>query len=112
MAEARSDAYRKIYAVVRRIPRGRVSTYGDVARLASLPGRARQVGYALFALRDGDESVPWQRVVNSRGEVSLRAEPGMEAVQRKILESEGVEFDERGRIDLDRYRWKPRARRG
>lgn len=106
-----SDSYRRIYAVVRRVPVGKVTTYGDVARLAGLPGHARQVGYALHALRSSDDTVPWQRVVNARGEVSPRAEPGMDGLQRTILEAEGVVFDARGRIDLKRYRWTPRARR-
>lgn len=102
-------AYEAIYKVVRRIPSGRVATYGQIARLAGLPGRARQVGYALHALHDGDP-LPWQRVINARGEVSPRAEPGMEQLQRELLEAEGVVFDERGRIDLTRYGWRPRGR--
>src|SRR5262245_56163653 len=64
----RSASYRRIYAVVERIPRGRVATYGHVARLAGMAGHARQVGYALHALRP-DEPVPWHRVINARGEV-------------------------------------------
>jgi methylated-DNA-protein-cysteine methyltransferase-like protein len=105
-----SESYRRIYSVVRRIPRGRVATYGQVARLAGLPGCARQVGYALHAL-DDESSVPWQRVINARGEVSPRAEPGMDGVQRQILEREGLVFDARGRIDLERYVWRPRSLR-
>jgi methylated-DNA-protein-cysteine methyltransferase-like protein len=92
-----------IYAAVHRIPRGRVSTYGRVAAAAGLPGQARQVGYALAAL-DDDSDVPWHRVVNARGEVSARSSAsGVEALQRALLESEGVRFDARGRIDLDRF---------
>jgi methylated-DNA-protein-cysteine methyltransferase-like protein len=106
----RSDAYRRIYAVVRRIPRGRVSTYGDVADRAGLPGHARQVGYALHALRDDDGSVPWQRVVNARGAISPRSEPGLDGLQRRMLEAEGVVFDAAGRIDLARFGWRPGAR--
>ncbi len=100
--------YRKIYAVVRRIPKGRVATYGQVADLAGLPGRARQVGYALHAFRDGD-AVPWQRVINAKGEVSPRANSNWHKLQRTMLEAEGVAFDDAGRIDLSRYRWRPRA---
>lgn len=105
-----SSAYRKIYAVVRRVPKGRVATYGEIAELAGLPGHARQVGYALHALREGEDDVPWQRIVNARGEVSGRSVPGMEGLQRKILEAEGIVFDARGRIDLEKHRWKPRVR--
>ncbi|HJR35518.1 MAG TPA: MGMT family protein, partial [Gemmatimonadales bacterium] len=73
--------YQRIYAVVRRIPRGKVATYGQVARLARLPGRARQVGYAMHALPSGT-TVPWQRVVNAQGKVSRRRVPGAELTQR------------------------------
>jgi len=103
----RPSAYPAIYEVVRRIPRGRVATYGQVATLAGLPGRARQVGYALHALRHPqDDAVPWHRVINARGEISHRAGAGLEDhAQRQLLEAEGVTFDTRGRVDLDRYRW-------
>ena len=100
----------RVYAVVRQIPRGRVATYGQVARLAGLPGGARQVGYALHQLRDG-QAVPWQRVVNARGEVSARALAGMEMIQRQLLEAEGVSFAPGGRLDLARFQWRPRRRR-
>jgi methylated-DNA-protein-cysteine methyltransferase-like protein len=102
-------SYARIQAVVCRIPRGRVATYGQVAELAGLGGHARQVGYALHALAEGS-GVPWQRVVNARGEVSPRRVPGWEGVQRALLEREGVVFDARGRIDLERRLWRPRAR--
>lgn len=100
--------YARIYAVVRRIPRGRIATYGQVAALAGMPRHARQVGYALHAL-GSDSDVPWHRVVNARGEVSPRTVPGWEEVQRDLLEEEEVEIA-RGRIDLARYGWK-QARR-
>jgi methylated-DNA-protein-cysteine methyltransferase-like protein len=107
---AQSSHYDRIYAVVRRIPRGRVATYGQVAELAGLGGHARQVGYALHALRPGAR-VPWQRVVNAQGRVSVRSEIGAEQVQRTLLEREGVDFEANGRIDLAVYRWRPRHRR-
>lgn len=110
-----SDAYARIWAVVRRIPRGRVATYGQVAALAGLPGHARQVGYALHALPDEAGDVPWQRVVNAKGEVSPRGEPGADDEQRARLEAEGVAFDRRGRLDLARVGWRPadgQSRRG
>ena len=105
---ARAGSHARIYRVVRRIPRGRVATYGQVARLADLASHARQVGYALHALEE-DSGVPWQRVVNHRGEVSTRSFAGMERVQRALLEAEGIDFDERGRIDLARVQWRPRT---
>ncbi len=102
----RQSTYERIYDLVRRIPEGRVATYGQVAALAGLAGHARQVGYALHALDDGSD-VPWQRVINARGEVSPRSDPGWEGYQRHLLEEEGVVFDLRGRVDLRRFRWRP-----
>ena len=90
--------------MVRRIPRGRVATYGQVAELAGLAGHARQVGYALHALHDGS-ALPWHRVVNASGAISLRSVPGFELEQRIRLEAEGVIFNARGRVPLARYRW-------
>ena len=101
--------YDRIWRVVSRVPSGRVATYGQIAELAGLGGHARQVGYALHALPHGTR-VPWQRVVNARGEVSVRSEPGAESLQRALLEREGVRFDARGRIDLARHAWRPRER--
>jgi methylated-DNA-protein-cysteine methyltransferase-like protein len=100
----------RVYAVVRRIPRGRVATYGQIARLAGLGGAARQVGYALSALQD-HSSVPWHRVVNVRGTVSARKRTGPDLEQRVRLEREGVRFDSGGRVSLDRFGWTPRTSR-
>lgn len=99
--------YERVYAVVRRIPRGRVATYGQVAALAGLPGQARRVGYALAALPAGS-AVPWHRVVNAQGRVSPRGgDPGSVLPQRFRLEEEGVELDGSGRISLERFGWRP-----
>lgn len=95
--------HERIYGEVRRIPKGRVATYGQIAALAGIPRQPRRIGYALSALKD--ESVPWHRVVNARGEISRRADPGYENYQRILLEQEGVVFDANGRIALDKYRW-------
>ena len=106
----KGEAYSKIYRVVGRIPRGRVMTYGGVAHAAGLPGRARQVGYALHALPEGQADVPWQRVVNARGRVSLPDWEGSASLQHALLEAEGVSFDQTGRIDLSEYGWSGRER--
>ena len=99
--------YPRFHAVVRRIPEGRVATYGQVAAMAGLPGRARQVGYAMAALPEGSD-LPWHRVINARGEVSRRTGGRtFERIQRALLEAEGVRFDDRGRVDLARFRWDP-----
>jgi len=106
--------YERFYRVVRRIPRGRVATYGQVAALAGLPRGARLAGYALSALRNTRNDVPWQRVLGARGAgragVSLK-DPVGAAVQRDLLEREGVAFDARGRIDLARSGWSPKGGR-
>jgi methylated-DNA-protein-cysteine methyltransferase related protein len=102
-----ASSYQRIYRVVKRIPRGKVATYGQVAMLAGLPGHARQVGYALHALRPG-RGVPWQRVINAKGEISLRGPSGEGGLQQALLESEGVRFDRAGRVDLKRFGWRGR----
>ena len=107
-AREETSTYQKFYGVIRRIPRGRVATYGQIAMLAGLPGHARQVGYALHALR-GSTTVPWQRVINAAGRISLRPMTGGIS-QRMLLEKEGVVFDGE-RVSLARYAWKPARRR-
>jgi len=96
----------RIFAVVSRIPRGRVASYGQIARLAGMPGQARLVGYALHAVPRG-RSIPWQRVVNAKGAISLPADHGSR--QRYLLEREGVRFDSRGRIPFASFQWRPKA---
>jgi methylated-DNA-protein-cysteine methyltransferase-like protein len=103
--------YQRIYAVVRRIPRGRVATYGQVARLAGLDGHARQVGYALHALSVSAD-VPWHRVVNAFGEISPRSGDDSHELQRHLLEAEGVVFESNGRIVLQRFGWRTRLKPG
>lgn len=95
-----------VFAVVYRIPKGRVATYGQVAALARIPGGARQVGYALAALSE-HSAVPWHRVVNARGTVAIKGGAG--PTQRIRLEKEGVTFGPGGRIDLKKFGWKPDA---
>jgi len=101
----RKDSYRIIYEVVRKIPSGKVATYGQIARLAGLPGQARQVGYALHYL-PSQTKVPWQRVINSRGRISFPLDSVAWSMQKSILESEGVQFDESDSISLPQYQWK------
>ena len=106
---AKPDSTRqRIYAVVRRVPRGKVATYGQIAELAGLEGQARQVGYAMAAV-PSSSAVPWHRIINAQGRVSMRsAGTGSTIVQQQLLEREGVVFDGGGRVSLARFRWKPR----
>lgn len=94
----------RIVTMIRQIPRGRVATYGQIARLAGIPKNSRQVGYVLKTLPVGD-SIPWFRVVNSKGEISQRGNGDSESVQRQALEEEQVEFDSKGRVLLKRFQW-------
>jgi methylated-DNA-protein-cysteine methyltransferase-like protein len=99
-------AVEAICAVVRRIPRGWVATYGQVATMAGMPRRARLVGRVLQRL-DSATNVPWHRVVNAKGEVSFSlSRNGGDILQRRLLEKEGIEFDDRDRLDLERTRWR------
>jgi methylated-DNA-protein-cysteine methyltransferase-like protein len=100
-------SYQRIYNLVRRIPSGRVATYGQIASLAGLAGHARQVGYALHALPESS-TVPWHRVVNASGGISRRATSGAELIQEQLLAREGIRLDARGRVDLRQVRWAPR----
>ncbi len=103
--------FEPFYRVARRIPRGKVATYGQVAALAGRPRGARLCGYALSALRGTVHEVPWQRVLGARGGgragISLR-DPVGAAAQRALLEREGVEVDSRGWVELEKFGWRPR----
>ncbi|HEX7089185.1 MAG TPA: methylated-DNA--[protein]-cysteine S-methyltransferase [Longimicrobiales bacterium] len=102
---------RRVYEVVRRVPRGKVVSYGAVAALLGRPRAARAVGAALAALPDGAD-VPWWRVINASGEISIRAMDHLPARQRALLRAEGVRFDARGRVDWRRFGWNPGRTRG
>ena len=101
-----ASRWQDFYAVIARIPRGRVATYGQIASLAGYRGHARQVGYALAAAPDASD-LPWHRVINARGEVSPRARSQAHDYQQALLQEEGVEFV-KGRVDLGRYGWEVR----
>ncbi len=105
------DFNAKVWDVVRQVPAGRVATYGQIARLLPLPAGVQPEEYLALgarwvgtAMAKCPADVPWQRVINSKGEISPR--PGAEG-QRRLLEAEGVVFSDRGRVDLARYGWNP-----
>ena len=100
--------YHRIYRVVRHIPKGRVATYGGVARLAGRPGAARTVGWALSALPD-DSDVPWWRVLNAAGRISLSGVDHGSVVQRALLLREGVKFAPGGAVNLVLFGWPAEA---
>ena len=95
----------RVYDIVRMVPYGRVTTYGAVATLVLSPRAARAVGQALHAGLWSPDPVPWQRVINGQGRISFRGDLVRGHLQRTILEEEGVEFDAKDRVDLDRYGW-------
>jgi methylated-DNA-protein-cysteine methyltransferase-like protein len=110
MRRAASGTHARILAVVRRIPRGRVATYGQVAALAGLAGRPRLAGYALHALPAGSP-LPWHRVLGAGGRLTLvKLDPAAALTQRLRLEREGVRFDARGHVDMEACAWRPLAR--
>lgn len=101
-----SNFYEAVYKLVRRIPCGRVMTYGQIATILGSPRAARAVGYAMRASGNRDD-VPWQRVINGRGRISARNEVERPMLQKVLLEAEGVVFDETETCDLGRCRWEP-----
>lgn len=98
----------RVVKVIKRIPKGRVATYGLVAAMAGNPRAARQVVRTLNTQSEKHD-LPWHRVINSKGTISLPKGRGFE-LQRSMLEDEGVEITKAGAVDLDRYLWKPRKR--
>ncbi|HTK82112.1 MAG TPA: MGMT family protein [Bacteroidota bacterium] len=99
-----SDSYLRIWQAVRKIPKGRVSTYGAIADVCRLWGQARLVGYALHNLPHGSE-VPWQRVINAQGKISFPKNSDMYVLQRRLLRSEGIVFKGE-KTSLLTYGWR------
>ncbi|MDK1021818.1 MAG: methylated-DNA--[protein]-cysteine S-methyltransferase [Candidatus Hydrogenedentes bacterium] len=103
-AEAQ-NFYEAVYRIVGKIPKGRVMTYGQIATILGAPRAARAVGYAM---RASPGHIPWQRVINSKGQISARSQVERPIIQKMLLESEGVHFDNTGTCDLERLCWEPR----
>ncbi|MGQ9850531.1 MAG: MGMT family protein [Aggregatilineaceae bacterium] len=99
----------QVYALVRCIPPGKVLSYGRVAEMLGVPHGAREVGWALSALKHArvEPPVPWHRVLNAQGRISIKGSPEAAFEQRARLEAEGVVFDERDTLDMSRYQWNP-----
>ena len=101
-----SGFFERVYELVRSIPPGKVCTYGQIAVMAGSPGAARQVGWAMAGLPPGTD-VPWHRVINAKGGISLRGRMDAADWQRLLLEEEGVVFDENDRVDLQTFQYIP-----
>ncbi|MFC1887780.1 MGMT family protein [Candidatus Cloacimonadota bacterium] len=99
-----SETYQRIYDTVKLIPRGKVATYGQIADLAGYPRQARMVGYALHSTPE-DVKIPWHRVINSQGRISLRGS-GWGGIQKELLVQEGIVFSGEDKISLAKYRWE------
>jgi methylated-DNA-protein-cysteine methyltransferase-like protein len=102
------NTFEIIYAVIKKIPNGKVATYGQIAAIVGTGLPARIVGYALHGLPEGTE-IPWHRVINSQGKISYAATRNeYDSLQQRILEQEGIQFSPDGKIDLSKYRWTPK----
>ena len=97
--------HERVVKFIKSIPRGKIATYGQIADYAGNPRAAREVAYILHSSSE-KEDLPWQRVINSKGRISLRPGHGYE-LQKRLLEDEGVIFDEEGRIDFNKFLWQP-----
>ncbi|MBI3195245.1 MAG: MGMT family protein [Ignavibacteriae bacterium] len=98
-----NDTYLRIWKTVEKIPRGKVATYGQIAKLSGFPGQARLVGYAMHNLPKGIP-VPWHRVINAQGKISFPKETGNYKKQMSLLKSEGIHFSKE-RVDLNKFGW-------
>jgi methylated-DNA-protein-cysteine methyltransferase related protein len=107
MAEQHPQFFTYVYRLVSQVPKGKVVTYGQVAALLGAPRAARAVGTALRYLPQSlSHTVPWQRVVNASGGISIRGDVFRVDEQRWLLESEGIAFERSGKINLKKYQWK------
>jgi len=97
--------YERVVKFIKTVPAGKVATYGQIADYAGNPRAAREVAYILHSSSE-KENLPWQRVINSKGRISMKPGRGYE-LQKRLLEDEGVVFDEEGRIDFDKFLWQP-----
>ena len=101
-----TNFYEAVYKLVVRIPKGRVMAYGQIASILGSPRAARAVGYAMRACPKG---LPWQRVINAQGKISIKGELERPMLQRMLLEAEGIVFDANDACDIEKLRWEPKA---
>ncbi len=108
---AAPNFYEQVYAVVRRIPRGQVTSYGRIAKMLGRPNAARAVGYAMHALQDSEDqheyaNIPWQRVINSQGRISIVNREHDAHEQAELLRAEGIVVSQDLKVDLNIYLWE------
>ena len=101
-----SNFFKMVYELVAQIPPGRVASYGQIATLLGEPRAARTVGWAMHSIPDGLE-LPWHRVINAQGIITFNAHGQGAELQRALLESEGIVFNLKGRVDMSKYQWQP-----
>jgi methylated-DNA-protein-cysteine methyltransferase-like protein len=97
--------FERVYRLVQQVPPGKVTSYGAIARMLGYAHAARTVGWALHSLADGTD-VPWHRVINSQGHIPAKGREKSAQHQRALLEAEGVQLDEHGAVDWDRFGWE------
>lgn len=100
--------HQKVYKVVRKIPKGKVTSYGFIATLLGKPRAARQVGWALFNMTE-DLKIPWWRVINSKGYISIKNPNAPKELQKHLLEKDGIKVSDKFMVDLDKYLWRPKS---
>lgn len=107
MVTSLTSTHKRIYETIRRIPYGKVASYGQIARLAGFPRHARLVGYALHRLANAS-NIPWHRVVNARGDLSLAHAGRASGLEQRLrLEREGVRVNAAFRVSVARFGWRP-----
>ena len=106
------SAFEEIYLIVKKIPRGRVATYGQISQLLGRKYSAQFVGWAMHGIPAGRADIPWHRVVNAQGGLSRPRDPASLDLQRQLLVVEGLRFDVEGRLDLAALQWDGKSRRG
>ena len=108
--KAVSSFYQDVYSMVKKVPKGKVTTYGTIAVLLGKPRAARAVGYALNALKKSQAgTVPWQRVINAQGQISFKGDAIRAGLQKQILIGEKIKFDANDTIDLKKFAWNPKG---
>ncbi|WP_374076020.1 MGMT family protein [Bdellovibrio bacteriovorus] len=106
--EQQTEFSKKVISFIKKIPKGKVATYGQIAKLAGKPQGSRGVAWILHSCSES-HSLPWQRVLNSKGKISFPPSTSSYVRQKRLLQKEGVEFGERDQIDLKKFQWNKKV---